>query len=414
MMNGRRKLILLGGAVILLGAGALAAIVAALETDGRARGTAGSPAGAGESTAQSAADRPRAAVVLTPAKTMRFEQRLAIAGTVLAKRFALVSARIPGTLDAVFVDEGDVVEAGKTRLFQTDAVKLEQALAIARHQLTVAECAVREKEALMDKTLVALEQARIDLARYRKLRDQNAMANQTVEHQEAQCRQLETDVRHVQTLIDLSKAQWEQAKLNVRIAEKDLADSLVVAPLSGRVSKRLKEPGEMAGAGTPVFRIDDGSLVEVSVFVPAEYYDQVQPGQTRMRVRVGSTRLEGLPVTFRSPTVEPRLRTFQVKALIESPPPEVVPGALAHAELVIASRQGVGVPSRALVARGGRTILFTVVGEAARELAVEPGMETDGWREILSGLSPGAPVVTMGQTMIEDGAPVRVVEEAAR
>ncbi len=409
-----RKAMVLGASIVVAGvalAGLVAAGARALGSWARAEGGTESsgpddPLGQGEST--------RTPVVVSAAKMMRFEERLAIAGTVLAKRFALVSARIPGTLDRVFVDEGDVVEAGVTKLFQTDALKLEQALAISRHQLTVAECAVREKEALLEKTLVALEQARADLARYRKLREQNAIAQQPVEHQEAQCRQLEADVRHIRTLIDLSKAQWEQAKLNVRLAEKDLADSLVVAPLSGCVSKRLKEPGEMAGAGTPVLRIEDSSVVEVSVFVPAEYYDRVRPGETRMRVGVGSVQISDLAVTFRSPAIEPRLRTFQVKARIDSPPAGVVPGALANVELVLAAREGVGVPARAVVQRAGKPVVFTVVGGRAKSQEVQPGIEMDGWREIRAGVSAGMSVVTMGQTMVDDGTPVRVVEEAAR
>jgi multidrug efflux pump subunit AcrA (membrane-fusion protein) len=81
-------------------------------------------------------------VVLTPARALRFEDRITVAGTVLSRNFATVSARIPGTLDVIDVDEGDRVEAGKTRLFQTDRVKVARAVEIARQEVAVAECAV--------------------------------------------------------------------------------------------------------------------------------------------------------------------------------------------------------------------------------------------------------------------------------
>ncbi|MCS7304112.1 MAG: efflux RND transporter periplasmic adaptor subunit [Thermoguttaceae bacterium] len=367
--------------------------------------------GAGQATASMLEDRPPVPVMLTQATRRVFEEKLKISGTVLAKRFALVSARIPGTLDQVFVDAGDVVEAGKTKLFQTDALKLQQAVAIAQQQVAVAECALKEKYALLEKTRVARDQAFADLERYRQLRQQNAIAQQVVEHQQAQCRQLEADIRHIETLIDLAKAQLEQARLNLRIAEKDLADSLVVAPISGRVSLRLKEPGEMAGAGTPVLRIEDGSLVEISVFVPAEYYDRVEEGKTKLRVRVGQTLLRDLAVTYKSPTVEPRLRTFQVKALVESPPPEVVPGALAQVEVILQVRTGIGVPTQAVVQRSGADVVFTVHEYRARALPVQLGLEMDGWREVLSGLDEGTPIVSMGQSMLDDGVRVRLLEE---
>ncbi|MBC7338183.1 MAG: efflux transporter periplasmic adaptor subunit, partial [Clostridia bacterium] len=63
--------------------------------------------------------------------------------------------------------------------------------------------------------------AEADLARYKDLAQQSAVSRQMVEHQEAQVRQLEADVRHVRTLIELAKAQLEQARLNLKIAEKD-------------------------------------------------------------------------------------------------------------------------------------------------------------------------------------------------
>lgn len=412
-MSRSKQLLLAAGGVMVLVAAVGVALVA-WNAHGAAT-TEGKSAEKNVPSGPAVADKPSVAVATIPARQMLFEERLSIAGTVLAKRFALVSARVPGTLDQVFVDAGDVVEAGTTRLFQTDSLKLEQAAAIARQQLTVSECTVREKQTLLEKTQVALEQAHADLARYRQLREQNAIAQQVVEHQAAQCRQLETDVRHTQSLIDLAQAQLEQARLNYRIAQKDLSDSLVTAPISGRVSVRLKEPGEMAGAGTPVLRIDDGSLVELSVFVPAEYYDRVQPGATKLRARVGSAVLADLPVTFKSPTVESKLRTFQVKALVASPPAEVVPGAMAHVELILTARQAVGVPAAAVLQRDGQAVVFIVGREGtARRAAVEPGLETDGWREIRHGVSAGEAVVAMGQAMVDDGTAVRVVEEGGR
>lgn len=413
-MSGKRlrdNIITLGVAALVVAAGVVVAVFSGWLLGEEQ--PANQPANMASAPAQAGA-RDAVAVVVQPSRTMMFEQRVEVAGNILAKRFALVSARIPGTLDEIFVDEGDVVEAGQTRLFQTDAVKLTQAVAIAREQVTVAECAVREKEALLEKTMVGLQVAQADLARYRDLAQQSAIARQVVEHQEAQVRQLEADVRHVRTLIDLAKAQLEQARLNLTIAEKDLADSLVVAPISGRVSRRLKEPGEMAGAGTPVLRIEDLSLVEVSVFLPSEHFDRVEVGKTKMRVRVGSRDLGELAVTFKSPVVESRLRTFQVKALLESPPPDVVPGCLAEVTIILQSRQGMGVPSQAVQQRGGRPVVFTVVEGRAKALPVELGWEMEGWREILTGLPAVVPVITSGQSLVDDGTPVRILEEAGR
>ena len=66
----------------------------------------------------------RIPVVLTPATLQIFKQRVAVQGNVEAKEFAMISPRVQGIIEAVFVDEGDSVTAGKTRLFKSDAINL--------------------------------------------------------------------------------------------------------------------------------------------------------------------------------------------------------------------------------------------------------------------------------------------------
>ena len=357
----------------------------------------------------------RIPVVLTPAKTMTFEDRIVVAGSIEAKQFALVSARIPGTLDAVYVDEGDSVEAGKTKLFQTDSLKLIKAVAMAEQGLSVAECSVKEKEARLEQVLADKEQAEVDMKRYQELGQHNAVPKQLVEHQESKFKQALAMIKHAEALLALEKNKLEQDRLSLMMTEKDLADSLVLSPISGRVSKRSKEPGEMAAAGTPVLRIEDLSVVEIEAFLPEQYYARVVVGQTKIRVRVAGMDLGTRPVTYKSPTVNPKLRTFEVEGVIESPPAGLVPGCLAEITIVMDSRLGVGVPTAAVQQRGGRSVVFAVDGEQARMIQIKTGREMDGWTEIVKGELPaGAPVVTMGQHLVEDGTPVSLTQEATQ
>ncbi len=357
----------------------------------------------------------RIPVVLTAAKEMTFESAVVVSGSVQAKNYALVSARIPGPLDEVYVDEGDVVQANQTRLFQTDSLKLTKAVAIAQQGLQVAELSVREKAANLERMLASQEQAQIDLERYRILLRDHAVPKQVFDQQETGWKLAAAGVRHAEALLELDKTKLEQARLSLLVAEKDLADSLVIAPISGRVSQRLVEPGEMAGAGTPVVKIEDLSLLEVSVFLPEEAYAQVTPERTQMRIRVGGTDLGVRPVAHKSPTVNPKLRTFEVKARIESPPPGVAPGCLAQVSVVLNGRSGVGIPAAAVQQRGGQSVVFLVEGNQARMATVKTGRDMNGWTEILEGaLQASTAVVTMGQQLLNDGAPVTVVQEAAR
>ncbi|MBN1853682.1 MAG: efflux RND transporter periplasmic adaptor subunit [Pirellulales bacterium] len=354
-------------------------------------------------------------VIVTPARSMRFENSVHVSGNIQAKNYAFVSARMPGPLDAVFVDEGDSVQAGETRLFQSDSVKLSKAVAVARQGLTVAECTVREKEASLEQAIAQSEQAATDLKRYQELAKKNAISAQMVEQQDSLVKQSNAMLKHKEALITLANAQLEQAKLSLMMAEKDLADSLVLAPISGQVSERMKEPGEMAAPGTPIIKIEDPTVLEISVHIPEEFYAQVQPGTTWMRVHVGAMDLGKFPVTYKSPTVHSKLRTFEVQGIIKSPPPEVVPGCLTKVSIILDERDGIGVPTSVILKRGGKDVLFCVADGKAEMIEVETGLQSEGWTEVnATALAPGIPMISMGQTQVDDGTAVTLVEEAAR
>ena len=351
----------------------------------------------------------RVPVVLTPAKLMDFDERLAVQGDVQAKNFALVTARVLGTLDAIYVDEGDKVEAGKTKLFQVDALNLEKAVDASRQALAVARCSTREKEANRDGVAADFHKAEKDYRRYEQLRKDGVVTQDALEQAESRYLQVQAQLKHAETLIDLAKAQEGQTQAALAIAEKNLADSLIMAPISGTITARFKEPGEMAEAGKPVVRIEDLSVVEPSAFLPAEYYHRVVPGETQMSVGVNGVDAGTRAVSYRSPTIQSKLRTFEVRCVITDPTAGVVPGAMADIAVVLDRRRGLGVPVGTIQQRGDRQVVFVVENGRAKMVDVKVGLQTDGSSEISAeSLAEGAGVVTMGQSFLNDGTAVDV------
>jgi len=353
-------------------------------------------------------------VVLTPVASRTFENRLAVQGSVEAKNTVVVSVRIPGTIDDIYVEEGDEVIAGETKLFQTDALKLTKAVEVSRQDVAVAHCAKREAEANLEMVQAQYDKAKIDFDRFQRLYNQNAVTQDVFEQQDSRYKQTKAGLKHAETVVDLATERARQAEAALAIAEKNLSDSLVYAPITGKVSARLKEPGESADSSHPVLQLVDPKVLEVSAFLPAQYYAQIQPGTTTMRIRVGGIEAGERPITYRSPTITPQLRTFEVKCLLEDPPEGVAPGALADIQITLEQRQGAGCPSNAVLQRGDQKVVFVVENNRAKQIPVETGLESDGWIELLAGAPPeGAPGVTMGQSLLNDGTPVTIHKEAA-
>ena len=341
-----------------------------------------------------------------------FERRLVVQGNLEAAEFAVVSPRIQGTIHAIFVDEGDSVIAGETMLFQIDKLNLEKAVTLRRHDLEVAKHAKRERAANLKRVQADLEKTELDYNRHVRLFDKEAVTPDVFERQESIYKQAKAMLEHAQTLVDLAAEQEKQAEVALAMSEKDLGDAIIRAPISGKISERLKEPGEMGQPGQPVVRIDNTSVIEASAYLPAQYYTTIIPGETRMNVEVSGIDVGQQVVSYRSPTIDHRLRTFEVKCVLESPPEGVVPGAMAHIVIVLESRNGLGVPSEAIQERGGRSVVFVVRDGTSHEVSVTKGLETAGWTEIIdSSLSEETSVVTMGQQMIDEGTLVNVKEE---
>ena len=387
------RALLLGVALVIAGIGAFLVL---------------SNTGAADHSEETAAVR-RVPVVVTTAVPHDFEQRLTLQGNVEARRYALVSARIPGTVEELFVDEGDTVAAGETKLFQTDALKVRKAVDVAQQDLAIARSGLKEKEAYRERLVADFDKARIDYNRSQLLYESNSIAVDVLEQQRSRYLQSAAMVKHAQSLVELAQQQVDQAQSGVAIAEKDLQDATVVAEFSGTVTNRFLEPGEMADAGTPVLRIEDPTLLEVSAYVPAQYFSSIEPGTTRMQVQVYGVDVGAQVVDYRSPNINPKLRTFEVKCTLTDPPDGVVSGAIAEVVLLLAEREGLGVPREALQERGGNSVVFVVAGESASMLPVSTGFETDGLVEVQGeGIAAGTPVVTMGQFLLNDGTPVSV------
>ena len=351
-------------------------------------------------------------VVTTMPRTCDFERALAVQGNIEAKNFAMVSPRIPGTIVEIFVDEGDAVTANDTRLFQTDAVNLKESVEIGRHNLTVAQCAKQQAVAGIEKTRADLHKAKLDYERFKRLFEKEAVTADAFEQQESRYLQLQAAEKLALAQVNLAAAQEDQAGAALVIAQKNLADATISAPISGNVSARLLEPGEMGSPGMPVLRIDDTTLVEVAAFLPAQYYAAIVTGQTLMAIQVAGIDVGPHTVTYKSPTINPKLRTFEVKCLLNNPPDGIAPGAMAQIRVILESRKGLGVPSGAIQQRGGHDVVFVVKDNVSHQVTVQTGIETDGWTEIREGeVNEQTAVVTMGQYMIEEGTRVTVQKE---
>ena len=362
------------------------------------------------------------AAVETPAVKVRvarlaprtFRRTVLAHGNVQPVHYAEICARIGGALDTVNFDEGDHVREGEV-LFQADKVNQENQVEVAKQELKVSETMVRQAEINVSVATLQTEKAHIDLTRAKTLIAGKAISQDQYELTDLNAQRAEAIQAQAAAALAHDRARYEQAVSNLVIAEKMLEDSRVKANFDGVVTVRFKEPGEYADKAKPVLRMENPDVLEFRASISAEYYDAVRPGETKIILQSleGAT-LGDVPVGYRAPSVDPASRTFTLKAGLPADGP-FVSGMLCVGELVLAERNGQGVPDAAVLTRAdGKRAVFVVDQGRAKAVGVNPGLSTDGFTEITSSDEPldGLDIIVHGQAFLDDGAAVAIAAAA--
>ncbi|MCX8064771.1 MAG: efflux RND transporter periplasmic adaptor subunit [Candidatus Hydrogenedentes bacterium] len=351
-------------------------------------------------------------VKTTTVSKRTFKKTVLVQGNIDTKEHAVVSARIDGVLTDLFVDKGDEVIANQTPLFQVDKVKVEQALGIAKQDLAVAKAGLKQAEANLASMQAQFEKAKVDYERFQRLYEKKAVSKDALELQETRYKATKAGLEHAEALLQLAQEQLKKAEYAVKIAEKTYSDSLVYAPISGKVSYKFIEKNEFVGGGRPVLKIDNPTVLEACAFLPVEVYSSVELNRTVAKLYLSGREIGDFPITYKSPTVLPTLRTFEVKVLITNPVPEMIPGTMIDVEVILEERQNLGVPKESVVATTTEKYVFKSVDNKALKTLIETGFETDGWVEVISGeLREGDKVISMGQNFIKDGQTIQILSE---
>ncbi len=159
-------------------------------------------------------------VTVSQPTQQRVSEHLEFSGNTQAFKTVQLVARVSGYLDKVLFHDGDLVKKGQPLfLIQQDTylAKLQQA----------------EAQILQQKA--SLFHAQTEFDRFTNLVRQHAAA--------------QTDVDNWRFERDNAKAAIAAAEANRDLAKLDLSYTKVVAPFDGRIDRRLKDPGNLVGAG---------------------------------------------------------------------------------------------------------------------------------------------------------------------
>lgn len=214
-----------------------------------------------------------------------------------------------------------------------------------------------------------------------------------------------------------SQQELDNAKLQLDVAQTNLKNmsenTFLLSPLSGIVTARNYDNGDMYSGQTPVLTIMQINPVKLLVNVSESYYSKIKIG---MSINVTFDVFEGQSfkgnVSLIYPVIDDRTRTFSVEIKMNNNSNKVRPGMFARVNLEFGKAKGIVVADQAIVKQAGSGAKFVYIYNDGKVQfkQVEIGRRIDNEYEIISGLSVGEQVVIAGQAKLVDGSKVNVVK----
>lgn len=216
--------------------------------------------------------------------------------------------------------------------------------------------------------------------------------------------------------VDQMALQLETARNNVASARRALENArenrVLTSPVSGVVTARNYDPGDMTGS-LPILTVAQVRPVKAVVNVSETEYSRVRQGMPAELTfdTYGEEAFTGT-VSKIMPSVDPSTRTFGVEITIPNADGRVLPGMFGRASLKLGEANHVVVPDRAVVKQQGSGDRYIYVYDpqtsAVSFVKVELGQRLGAAYEVISGLEPGQMVVTSGQNALADGKKVQL------
>jgi multidrug efflux pump subunit AcrA (membrane-fusion protein) len=196
--------------------------------------------------------------------------------------------------------------------------------------------------------------------------------------------------------------------------------SPVKSPISGTIVSIPVQIGSTVAISMPIATVSRTEELQIQTEVAERFISKMRVGLLAI------IRFEAYPderfyarITEISPVVDPQSRTLGIKLSLTRADKRIKTGMFAKIKIITEKKNDiVKIPAQCLIKRYGVYYVFVVHDESGNpegawveKREVNPGIEIDNKLEITDGLKPDEIIVIRGQTLLEDKAKVRVIDQ---
>ena len=334
-------------------------------------------------------------VTVSEVITQTIEETATYTGELKASESTSVSVKVSGVVEAVYCEIGDYVNAGDI-LLQIDRTDY---LTQYNQANTAYLSVLSQSKALIDSAQIEYNNAKINCDNQKVLYDNGAISKIAYDS---------AVTRFENAKINLNSAK-EQSGLNsaraaLDAAENSLGYTTVYAPISGYISTKNTNVGQMASPGVEIFSIKNTSTVNAQLNVAESVIPKVSVGaKAIVNVKSIDSSVEGV-VTIASPTKNPQTGMYNVSIAIENSEDVLKDGMFADITLTISDAvDALIIPSDAILEdENGQKYVFVADDGVAVKKEIVVGIITEEYTEILKGVQEGDKVIVSGKEYLSD------------
>ena len=345
----------------------------------------------------------KTAVEVQVAKTTEKNSGDTYKATLEAYQQGVVTSKLSAKVVSVSFENGQYVNAGDV-LVTLDDQDTRNSLKTAQAQLQINEQQLNSSQVSMEKLKNNLDDAKRTYDRQKTLFESQAISKSDFEAAEKTLNNAQADYDSGNATIETSKANIEAQKISISNLQDTLNNAVIKAPISGVISDKSVNIGQMAAAGTVLGKINDISSVYARIQVPQEKINGITMGQAATITVDGSDKTYNGTIQAMDSAANTTTRVFDCKIKIDNSDKSLLPGIFVKGQLINEQKtEIITVPINALVGNEGDYSVFINDNGTAKKQKVTIGETNDNNVEISSGIKDGDQVICTNTSTLQDG-----------
>lgn len=206
-----------------------------------------------------------------------------------------------------------------------------------------------------------------------------------------------------------AEANLSALKAEIEGVKAHIAQTELRAPFSGVIGLREVSAGAFANTSTTIATLTKTNPLKIEFSVPERYAGVLKNGAKLNFTTEGDILPRKAAVYATDSHVDPKTRTYTVRALYSNPKGELVPGRYVNVNLTTREfGNTLAVPSEAIVSEMGIDKVFVYRDGKAEPTEITKGLRTESQVQVLKGLSVGDTVIVSGTMQLRTGMKVKI------